>query len=569
MQAEPPRTGNGPLARLARVADPRRSLRARILFGFLLALLIPGFLFLFLLSEKTSSIGGFEFGWERALTFLSLLGATLLALFMVTRRFTRPIKDLLRAAEEIGQGRPVALPEPRVHDELGRLAIALNRAGRRVERRVETLRRLHSLLRQEYHGADLPEILARSAEAIAAFTRAERVWFFLHDPQSNRLQAAWPAWNLGEDTATRLQVPAGARSIVSEVFRGGELSIVDDLQSLSAADPAFPQVLAVTNAVLCPLKTEKETLGVVVATNRPGGFGQEEADALTSFADAASLLLRNARLYSTLQGTVEELRRASRLKDHFLQNVNHELRTPLTSIVGWTDLLEEATVDEETLRRGLKQSRQAARVLLALIDDLLDLARTDRGTLSLDLRMVSLSDVVSRAMETVRLMAESKGVVLILAPRPVSMPAVRADVLRLQQIVWNLLANAIKFTPRHGRVIVRIEREADTYLVSVEDDGIGIPENELPHVFDRFRQADGSATRRHPGMGIGLTLARSLVELHGGTIRAESNPGRGSRFTFSLPIPAGERRAAEERNQPAVGRRQEDEEAFVVPDSGL
>jgi signal transduction histidine kinase len=149
------------------------------------------------------------------------------------------------------------------------------------------------------------------------------------------------------------------------------------------------------------------------------------------------------------------------------------------------------------------------------------------------------------------------------------MPAVRADFLRLQQIVWNLLANAIKFTPRHGRVIVRIEREADTYLVSVEDDGIGIPENELPHVFDRFRQADGSATRRHPGMGIGLTLARSLVELHGGTIRAESNPGRGSRFTFSLPIPAGERRAAEDGRQSTVDSRQEGEEACVLPESGL
>jgi signal transduction histidine kinase len=250
---------------------------------------------------------------------------------------------------------------------------------------------------------------------------------------------------------------------------------------------------------------------------------------------------------------VEELRRASRLKDYFLQNVNHELRTPLTSIVGWTDLLEEEPVGEETMRRGLKQSRQAARVLLALIDDLLDLARMDRGTLSLDLATVALPDVLSRAMETVRLMADSKGVVLILAPLPDSMPPVRADLLRLQQILWNLLANSIKFTPRHGRVIVRVEREEQTYLVSVEDDGIGIPENELPHVFDRFRQADGSATRRHPGMGIGLALARSLVELHGGTIRAQSDPGRGSRFTFSLPIPQGERRAGETGDAPSGG----------------
>jgi signal transduction histidine kinase len=238
---------------------------------------------------------------------------------------------------------------------------------------------------------------------------------------------------------------------------------------------------------------------------------------------------------------VAELERASRLKDHFLQNVNHELRTPLTSIVGWTDLFGEEPIDPETLRRGLKQIRQSSRLLLALIDDLLDLARLDRGTLTLDWREVSIGEIVSRAVETVRLMAEARGVTLLQAPPPEDLPAVRADPLRLQQVLWNLIVNAIKFTPRFGRVIVRIEREPERCLVSVEDDGAGIPENDLPHVFERFRQVDGSATRRHPGMGIGLSLARSLVELHGGAIWAESRVGQGSRFTFSLPIRAWRR----------------------------
>src|SRR5262249_24337904 len=130
-------------------------------------------------------------------------------------------------------------------------------------------------------------------------------------------------------------------------------------------------------------------------------------------------------------------------------------------------------------------------------------------------------------------------------------------------ILWNLLANAIKFTPRRGRVIVRVDREPERYLISVEDDGIGVPESELPHIFERFRQVDGSPTRRHPGMGIGLALARSLVELHGGTIWAESGPGRGSRFTFSLPIPKAaealkpedtlEESASSPREQPVEG----------------
>jgi signal transduction histidine kinase len=252
---------------------------------------------------------------------------------------------------------------------------------------------------------------------------------------------------------------------------------------------------------------------------------------------------------------VEELRRASRLKDHFLQNVNHELRTPLTAIVGWTDLLDEEEVDEKTIRRGLRQIRQSARLLLALIDDLLDLVRMDRGALALDLRPVHLADVLQRSMDTVRMMAEARGVGIILAPMPEAMPAVRADALRLQQILWNLLANAIKFTARHGRIVVRVEREPERYMVSVEDDGIGIPESDLPHVFERFRQVDGSPTRQHAGMGIGLSLARSLVELHGGTIWVESTMGEGSRFTFTLPIRSADRRSTEQGVTPVMDDR--------------
>jgi signal transduction histidine kinase len=380
------------------------------------------------------------------------------------------------------------------------------------------------------------EVLARATQAIAGFTGAERVWFLLREPNANRLDAKLPAWNVTAELAEQLKVSLDARSIAGLVFRTGEAYCSNDLKRDPYSNPDLQKLSGARNAVFAPLKTEEETLGVAVAINREGGFGQEEIDAVTSFADLASLLLRNARLYSALSGTVDELRRASRLKDHFLQNVNHELRTPLTAIVGWTDLFGEEEVDDKTLRRGLRQIRQSSRVLLALIDDLLDLARLDRGALTLQWKPVLLSEVLQRSLETVRLMADTRGVVMILAPLPEPMAPVRADALRLQQVLWNLLANAIQFTPAHGRVVVRVEREAERYLISVEDDGIGIPESELPHIFERFRQVDGSATRGHAGMGIGLALARSLVELHGGSIWASSVVGQGSRFTFALPV---------------------------------
>ncbi|HEY1434506.1 MAG TPA: ATP-binding protein, partial [Thermoanaerobaculia bacterium] len=470
------------------------------------------------------------------LLFALLSASVFVTVGILSRRISAPVRELVRAAEDIGRGRPVTLGGKPSADEIGRLAAAIDATSERVSRRVETLRRLHQFSRSAYRMTDVREVIGRSTQAIAAFTGAERVWFHLYDRNTNRLEAALPAWNVPEEMAQKLRVSVDARSIAGRVFRTGEPYCANDLDRDPYSNSELRMLTGARNGIFAPLKTEEETLGVAVAINRPEGFGQEEVDAVTSFADLGSLLLRNARLYGTLVTTVDELRHASRLKDHFLQNVNHELRTPLTAIVGWTDLFEEEELDEKTLRRGLRQIRQSARVLLALIDDLLDLARLERGALTLDLKRVSLSEVIQRSVETVRLMSEARGVVLILAPQPEPMPPVRADALRLQQILWNLLANAIQFTAQHGRVVVRVEREGERYLVSVEDDGIGIPESELPHVFERFRQVDGSATRGHAGMGIGLSLARNLVELHGGTIWASSVVGQGSRFTFALPI---------------------------------
>ncbi|HVE65926.1 MAG TPA: ATP-binding protein, partial [Thermoanaerobaculia bacterium] len=482
---------------------------------------------------------------DARLLFGYLVAAVLGAVLLVSRRITEPVQELLRAADAIGEGRIVHVKGTKAPDELGRLAAALDRMGRRVARRVETLRRLHHLSRAGFRTTDLKEILARASEGIGAFTRAETVIFLLHDPNTNRLEGAWPGWNVSDELAAQVKVPVDARSMAGTVFKSGEAYCSNDVEHDPYSNPGLRKLFGTQNALIAPLKTESETLGVVAAINRPGGFGREEIDAMTSFADVASLLLKNARLYATLTGTVEELRRSSRLKDHFLQNVNHELRTPLTAIVGWTDLFTEEKVDEKTLHRGLAQIRQSGRVLLALIDDLLDLARMDRGSLALDRKALQLPDVIQRSIDTVRMMAEGRSVSIILAPLPAAMAPIRADPLRLQQILWNLLVNAIKFSRRHGRVVVRVERELERYLISVEDDGIGIPTNELPHVFERFRQVDGSPTRQHAGMGIGLALARSLVELHGGTIWADSVVGKGSRFTFTLPIRTGDRRSGE------------------------
>jgi PAS domain S-box-containing protein len=227
--------------------------------------------------------------------------------------------------------------------------------------------------------------------------------------------------------------------------------------------------------------------------------------------------------------------RAARLKDEFLATLSHELRTPLNAIVGWTYLLRKSVGDPEQVARGVEVIDRNARLQTQLISDLLDMSRITTGKMRLDMQHVELPPIIDNAVETVRSTAEAKGVRLEAAFAPVVMP-VKGDPSRLQQVMWNLLSNAVKFTPREGRVDV-ILKNVDTHVeIVVSDTGQGIREDFLPHLFERFRQGDASASRRHGGLGIGLALARQLVELHGGTIDAMSEgEGRGATFVVKLP----------------------------------
>lgn len=231
-----------------------------------------------------------------------------------------------------------------------------------------------------------------------------------------------------------------------------------------------------------------------------------------------------------------EAERASRLKDEFLLTLSHELRTPLNAILGWSQLLRQGRLDAQKMAQGLDTIERNVRVQSQLIDDLLDMSRIISGKLRLNVQRVELGSVIEAAVETVRLSAEAKKIRLQQVIDPVA-GIVSGDPARLQQIVWNLLSNAIKFTPKGGRVQVVLERVNSHIELSVIDTGIGIKPEFLPHVFDRFRQADASTTRNHGGLGLGLSIVRSLAELHGGSVRVKSaGEGKGATFIVSLPL---------------------------------
>lgn len=235
-----------------------------------------------------------------------------------------------------------------------------------------------------------------------------------------------------------------------------------------------------------------------------------------------------------------EAERISNLKDEFLATVSHELRTPLNAIVGWSDLLRSDTTGQLDRARALETISRNARAQSKMIEDILDVSRIINGNVSLELRRVDLNTVVAQAVEAVTLAVNAKGLTLKVRPAAAAV-ILLADAERMQQVVTNLLNNAIKFTPNGGSIDLLVSSTAREAAVSVTDSGIGISQDFLPNVFERFRQADASTTRRKGGLGLGLSIVRHIVELHGGRVAASSpGPGQGATFVVELPLPSKE-----------------------------
>ena len=251
----------------------------------------------------------------------------------------------------------------------------------------------------------------------------------------------------------------------------------------------------------------------------------------------------------------EQLRAANRLKDEFLAALSHELLTPLNAVLGWVQVLRAGQSTPEIVARAYESIERNARAQATLIEDLLDISRIVSGKLNLKAEPVDLVAVVEAALEVVRPAAEAKDITIhrTLAASQI----VIGDGDRLQQIAWNLLSNSVKFAGKGGRVDVLVAPRGDNVVFEVRDDGVGIEPAFLPHVFDRFRQADGSLVRRHGGLGLGLSIVRELTELHGGQVSASSDgPGRGATFAVLLPRPAGQPAALQRAGAAGAGRLQ-------------
>jgi signal transduction histidine kinase/FixJ family two-component response regulator len=400
-----------------------------------------------------------------------------------------------------------------------------------AERAAERIRRLqavidsalaHLTLEGSFH-----EMLARICELLE--TDSAAILLLTEDKQSLILRAA-----VGfEAEAQGFQIPFG-EGVAGSIASSLAPLIVEDLSTVTVINPALRQ--NAHSLVGAPLIVKGECIGVIHAdTVQPRRFAENDVRLLQLAADRIALALELRNLYEVQQQARRQAEEANRMKDEFLAVVSHELRSPLTAILGYTRLLRSGPADKATIDHATAVVERNAKAQLQIIEDLLDSSRIITGKLRIDLEPVDLVTVLHAALDTVRAAAESKGIELVAnfgwAPEETL-----GDSMRLQQVVCNLLSNAIKFTPKGGRVELRMEGTRDHLIVEVRDNGKGIEPEFLPFVFDRFRQADSSSTRRFGGLGLGLSLVKHLVELHGGTIVAASDgPGHGSSFTVTLP----------------------------------
>jgi signal transduction histidine kinase/DNA-binding response OmpR family regulator len=349
-------------------------------------------------------------------------------------------------------------------------------------------------------------------------------------------------------------------ALFAPTFHGERIVRIDDVRR----DPRYGQNaphygmprghLPVTSYFAVPVvsRTGDVIGGLFLGHEKPGMFPERLEPIMAGVAAQLAIAIDNARLLDQEQRARAAAEAASRAKDEFLAVLSHELRTPLNAVYGWAHMLRTGGIRGDDLTRALDVIMRNANAQVQLIDDMLDVSRIVTGKMRLDVRAVDLRAVVEAAIDVVRPTADAKGLRLQ-AVLDTQELGITGDPDRLQQVVWNLLINAVKFSPRGGRIQVHLQRTNSHAEISVSDTGQGIVPEVLPHVFERFRQADSTSTRRHAGLGLGLALVRHLVELHGGTVEAASGgEGQGATFTVKLPIAIA--RSGEAHARPTRGR---------------
>ena len=364
----------------------------------------------------------------------------------------------------------------------------------------------------------------------------------LYDPVRD-VRTACYGWGDGEevDVSQLPPMPVTERGPNSRAVRTGEVVITNDYMRATSAQLSVivgpDNGLRPESSLAVPMAVMGRIIGTIeVQSYQQHAYQQEHVTAMSMAANLTAVAIENVRLLKLERTAREAAEESNRLKDEFLATVSHELRTPLTAILGWARLLEDGTLDHSMTQQAVDTIWRNAKAQAQIVDDILDVSRIITGNLYIDLHPIEVTPVVQNAINVVQPTADAKGI-CIEAQIENAHAMVAGDANRLQQVIWNLLSNAVKFTKSGGRVMVKVTQANAAVEISVSDTGQGISREFMPYVFDRFSQADSTTTRQHGGLGLGLAIARHLVEIHGGTIRAASRgEGQGATFTITLPL---------------------------------
>ena len=419
---------------------------------------------------------------------------------------------------------------------------ALREADQRALSEYERLlERISSLAQALGVARELITIFRALREFTMVSVPCNGLFVSLYDPVRD-VRTACYAWGDGQefDVSELPPMPVNTSGPNSRAVRTGQVIITENYMNIPRGHPVVilgpDNGLRPQSSMAVPMAVMGRIVGnIEIQSYEAGAYAEQHATAMRMAANLTAGAIENLRLLERESNARAAAEESNRLKDEFLATVSHELRTPLTAILGWSRMLDPSSINDPMAERALETIRRNAKAQAQIIDDILDVSRIITGKLYLELHPLELGPVIDTAVNVVRPTAEAKNIQIVVQLEPKPM-VVTGDSNRLQQVVWNLLSNAIKFTPAGGRVCLSMAEVGSQIEIRVTDTGQGISRDFLPFVFDRFRQADSTTTREHGGLGLGLAIARHLVEIHGGTIKAESaGDGKGATFSVRLP----------------------------------
>jgi signal transduction histidine kinase/CHASE1-domain containing sensor protein len=489
----------------------------------------------------------FETHSSRSLLKYTLIFGGLLSLLFaaVTRAEIRARSRAEQAADELKQSettiRKTLEERERAEEALRTTSVALRNADQRALLEYERLLdRIKTFAQALGTARELHAIFSALRQFTNVSVPCNGFFVSLYDAVRD-VRTCCYGWADGEEleVSELPPMPVTASGPNSRAVRSGEVVITNDYMRTTQGGVVVgpDNGLRPDSSMAVPMAVMGRIIGTIeVQSYDKNVYRPEHVTAMSMAANLTAVAIENVRLLELERTARQAAEDSNRLKDEFLATVSHELRTPLTAILGWSRLLEGGTLDDSVTQQAVEVIWRNAKAQAQIVDDILDVSRIITGNLYLDLHPLEVVPVVENAINVVRPTADAKGIRI--EKYFDSTPAmISGDGNRLQQVVWNLLSNAVKFTDSGGRVCVKVARVEGAVEVSVSDTGRGISKEFLPFVFDRFRQADSTTTRQHGGLGLGLAIARHLVEIHGGTIKAESRgEGGGATLTIRLPL---------------------------------